>query len=210
MVIDKVHEVQEIGKGNTPCIVAIDKGGSIILGVPHKIRIPQRKTKFKQTYYVTRICPSNFRHINGINQCEVDTILFCEATNNELLKWKLEVATTFYYNQQEILFIPDVFVECKFKDKHWLAFIEYDTGSENHRNKDDFPVLSEKLDNYRKYKMSELWVDKYKYFPMILLVTEDEKRVHWFTSKCRGLGLQGFGIYHNKYTNFLEAVLGMS
>lgn len=210
MVLDKVHEVQEIGKGNTPCIVAIDKGGSIILGVPHKIRIPHRTTKIKQTSYVTRICPSNYKHINGVNQCEVDTILFCEATNNELLKWELEVNITFYYSMEKTILIPDVFVECKFKNINWLAFLEYDTGSENHRNKDDFPVIREKLDKYRKYKLSEIWRDKYKRFPMILLVTEDEKRVQWFTNRCRELGLEGFGVYYKQYVKVLETLSRMS
>lgn len=209
MIFDKIHEVQEIGRGNSPSIVAIDKGGSIILGVPHKRRITHRKTNFKGIDYITRILPSNYKHINGVNQTEVDTILFCERTNNDLITWKHEVATEFVYNREKILFIPDVFVELSFKDRQFLGFIEYDTGSENLRNKNDFPIIYNKLINYKRFKGSQLWVKDYKYFPVIMLVTEDEKRIPYFNSKCKELGLQGVGIYYEKYTMVLERLANM-
>jgi hypothetical protein len=203
MVLDKVHEVQEIGKGNTPSIVAIDKGGSIILGVPHKKRITHKASTVKGITYITRNLPSNYRHINGVNQAEVDTILFCEHTNNDLLQWKLEVATTFHYNGEEKLFIPDAFMELRFGDKQFLAFLEYDTGSENLRKKNDFPIIYEKLQNYRRYKRSKLWIDKYAYFPVLLFVTEDENRIDYFNKKRREFGLEGVGIYYENYTDVL-------
>lgn len=204
MLLDKVHEVQEIGKGNTPSIVAIDKGGSIILGVPHKKRITHRRTKIKETTYITRILPSNYKHINGVNQCEVDTILFCERTNNYLLEWNLEVATTFHYSGEEILFIPDVVMRLGFGDKQFLAFIEYDTGSEDFRRKDSFPTIYNKLRNYRRYKASKLWLDRYEKFPIILFVTEDSKRIPYVNQKCSEFGLRGVGIYYENYVDVLE------
>jgi hypothetical protein len=208
MLLDKVHEVQEIGKGNTPSIVSIDKGGSIILGVPHKKRIAHHTSIVKGIHYITRILPSNYKHINGVNQTEVDTILLCEETNNDILRWELEVATNFKYGGEDILFIPDIFMEIRLKnDRRLLAFIEYDTGSENHRNKTDFPVIYDKLVNYRKYKMSSLWEEHYKYFPMVLLVTEDDKRIPYFNNKCQELELQGMGIYHENYTRVLRRLI---
>lgn len=209
MILDKVHEVQEIGKGNSPSIVSIDRGGSILLGIPHKKRITQKKTTCKGITYVTRTLPSNYKHIHGVNKTEVDTILFCEATNNKINRWKHEVATKFIYNGENILFIPDVLVEIQFDNKIFLGFIEYDTGSEDHRNKKDFPTIYEKLINYRKFKASKLWVNDYKYFPMILLVTEDDKRIPYFNKKCRELGLQGYGVYHENYVSFLTHLANM-
>lgn len=209
MIFDKVHEVQQIGKGNTPCIVSLDRAGSILLGVPHKKRITHRKTTFKGEDYITRILPLNYKHIFGINRTEVETILFCERTDNKILQWKHEVASEFIYGGVKILFIPDVFVELKLKAKQFLAFIEYDTGSENLRSKNDFPIIHEKLKNYKKYKKSNLWVDEYRYFPMILLVTEDDKRIEYFNDKCRELGLQGFGIYYENYTKWLDSLINI-
>jgi hypothetical protein len=203
MILDKVHEVQEIGMGNTPCIVAIDKGGSILLGVPHKYRITHKLSKVKETSYITRILPLNYRHVNGVNQCEVDTILFCEDTNNELLKWEVEVSATFFYNNEKISLITDAFVELKFGARNCLIFLEYDTGSENARRTTDFPIIYNKLVNYRRYFRSSVWQDKYKVFPLLLLVTEDGNRIEYFNKKCKELGLRGYGVYYEKYTNAL-------
>lgn len=209
MILDKVHEVQEIGKGNSPSIVALDKAGSILLGVPHKQRITHVSTKFNNMCYITRFLPSNFKHINGINQLEVDTILFCEDSNNKLIRWKHEIARPFIYNGEEILFIPDVLVELNLKGKQFLGFLEYDTGSENLRHKSEFPIINKKLINYRRYKASNIWVQDYKYFPMILFVTEDDKRIPYFNNKCREYGLQGLGIYSENYTVVLEHLANM-
>lgn len=208
MCLDKIHEVQEIGRGNTPSIVAIDKGGSIMLGVPHKKRITHRISTVKGMRYVSRFLPSNYKHINGVNQIEVETILFCENTNNDLLMWELEVATVFHYNGEEVLFVPDVAVEIAFEGRSFIAFIEYDTGSENHRNKNDFPIIYNKLRNYRRYKASKLWVGKYAYFPIILLITEDERRIPYFNDKCREFGLRGLGVYYKNYTKVLGVLEG--
>lgn len=210
MILDKVHEVQEIGKGNTPCIVAIDKGGSILLGVPHRPRITQKKTNFKGISYVTRYLPINYKHINGINQTEVETILFCDEKGHDLVRWELEVSTIFQYNNEEIKFIPDVFVEIRFGEKNFLSFIEYDTGSEDHRNKNHFPTIYNKLINYNKYKTTKLWEDQYEYFPMILFVTEDSKRIQWFNNHCKEFGLRGLGVYYENYTDVLRRLAEMA
>lgn len=209
MCLDKVHEPQEIGKGNKPSIVGLDKAGSLILGVPHKRRIAHKKSIFKGKEYITRSLPANFKHINGINQLEVDTILYCEESNCILETWKHELGREIYYGTEKILIIPDIYMELLIKDKKLICFIEFDTGSENHRYKSNFPIIHDKIIKYKKYKVSKVWEDNFEYFPMLLLVTEDNKRIPYFNQKCKELGLQGFGVYHKNYTNFLRHLSSM-
>jgi hypothetical protein len=204
MCLDKTHEPQEIGKGSNPSIVSIDKGGSILLGVPHKQRISHIKNTVNGSEYITRKLPANYRHINGVNQLEVETILLCEEACNEIVQWKHEVGKQFYHGEEKIHLIPDVFMEIKLKKKPLLAFIEYDTGSENIRYREP-PIIRDKVMKYRKYKMSKLWVDDgLPYFPVILFVTEDEKRIKFFKEKCRESRLEGYGVYHEKYAKLLR------
>lgn len=207
MIFDKIHEAQKIGKGNSPSIVAVDRGGSLLLGVTHKKRISHSKTTSKGIDYIVRSLPINYKHIFGVNRTEVDTILFCESSGSKMVRWEHEVATEFTFNGEKILFIPDVFVELKLKDKQFLGFIEYDTGSENLRSKTDFPIIHSKLVNYKRFRSSNIWVNDYKYFPMILLVTEDSKRISYFNNKCEELGLQGIGVYYENYPRFLLQLL---
>jgi hypothetical protein len=209
MCLDKVHEVQEIGRGNTPCIVGLDKGGSMLLSVPHKKRISHRKSIVNGNTYITRMLPANFRHINGVNQLEVDTILFCEETENELIGWHHEKPQELHYGQEKVVVIPDVRMELKMREKPFYAFIEYDTGSENRGYKDRFPTIHEKIIKYRKFKASKLWVEEYPYFPMLLLVTEDDKRIPFFNQKCKENKLQGFGVYSESYVKFLKHLANM-
>lgn len=209
MCLDKIHEAQEIGRGNTPCIVGLDKGGSLILNVPHKRRISHKKSFVNGRLYITRTLPANFRHINGVNQLEVDTILFCEGTENELIGWHHEKPQELYYGQEKVVVIPDVRMALKMRQKPFYAFIEYDTGSENRGYKDRFPTIYEKILKYRKYKASNLWTEEYPYFPMLLLVTEDDKRISYFNQKCKENNLQGFGIYSDNYISFLKHLSNM-
>lgn len=207
MCLDKVHEAQDIGRGNTPCIVGLDKGGSILLNVPHKKRISHHKSIVNGNIYITRSLPANYRHINGVNQLEVETILFCEETNSELKGWYHEKPQELYYGQERIVVIPDIRMELKFNtepSKSFYAFIEFDTGSENRGYKNRFPIIHDKIIKYRKYKFSKLWMEEYPYFPMILFVTEDDKRIDFFNRKCKENKLQGFGIYYENYTKFLR------
>lgn len=204
MLIDKIQEPQKFGQGNTPLIVAIDKGGSIVLEVPHKKRITHQKSIVKGIPYVSRNLPSNYRHINGVNQCEVDTILFCERTNNSINQWKHEVATEFMHNGEKILFIPDVFLDIEINGKSLPIFIEYDTGSENPRRTTNIPVIYNKILNYRRYKVSKLWEDKYRIFPALLFIVENEERIPYINSKCAENGIEGRGIYYKNFSKVLE------
>jgi hypothetical protein len=204
MCLDKAHEKQEIMKGNAPCTVALDKGGSILLGVPHKPRITHERINIKGTEYLFRKLPSNYRHINGVNQCEVDTILFCDNNEAELIQWVLEKPLEFHSHQEKTVIIPDVFLEVNMKTKPLFAYLEYDTGSENARFRDSFPIINSKLVNYKKYKASKLWKDYAPYFPIILLVTEDRNRIDYFKVKCKEYGLQGYGVYYESYDKFLR------
>lgn len=209
MIFDKVHEPQKIGEGNTPCIVALDRGGSLLLSVKHKARIIQSKSSRNGQDYITRRLPANYRHVNGVNQMEVDTILFSESTGHDILSWKIEPSTSFIWNNEKQLFIPDVLFEMQIKHKKLIVFLEYDTGKEDLRNKKDFPTIHEKLKEYRKYKLSDLWKEELAYFPLILFVTEDMERVKWITAKCKELNLKGYGVYHENYTDVLERLANM-
>ncbi|WOF32856.1 replication-relaxation family protein (plasmid) [Bacillus subtilis] len=207
MCLDKTHEAQEIGKGNTPSIVALDKGGSIYLNVPHKRRISHKKSIVNGKEYISRSLPANFRHINGVNQLEVDTILLSEKIEAEILEWTHEKPQEFHYGQEKVVVIPDVGMKLKFNTEHskpLYAFIEYDTGSENMRYKSSFPTILEKVVKYRKLKSSKVWEKDYDYFPIVLLVTEDDKRITYFNDKCRENGLRGFGVYHENYSSFIK------
>jgi predicted HTH transcriptional regulator len=199
MCIDKVHETRELGKGgNNPCTVALDRGGSVILGISHKRRILHRK----EGGYLRRVLPTNFRHINGVNQLEVETIILLEEIGGEILEWTHEKPQELHYSQEKVVVIPDVRVELKLREKPFYAFIEYDTGSEDRRNTTDFPTIREKLLKYKRYKMSKLWDTPY--FPVMLFVTEDDKRIPYVNKKLKELGLEGWGIYHENYTEFME------
>lgn len=211
-ILDKVHEVQKIGRGNTPSIVAIDKGGSMLLGVPHKPRITQKKSIIKGIPYITRILPSNFRHIHGVNQTEVKTILFCEETGNSILMWKHEVATNFFYNGENILFIPDVLYILEINGKTFPIFLEFDTGSEGIRQKEP-KVILDKIVKYRKYKSSKLWLDEdwqnllhKPLFPLLLFVTEDHRRIPFFNKKSKENGVWAYGVYHDNYYEFMKKI----
>jgi hypothetical protein len=210
MCLDKIHEKGEIGKGNYPCTVALDKAGSILLEVPHKRRIIHKVTKYNNEIYITRTLPSNYRHINGINKLETDTILICDNMGYTIEKWKHEVPKEFYYGDDKVALIPDVTVEISRNDKSpFLGFIEFDTGSENLRYKTNFPIIYDKVVKYKKYKSSMLWEDEFEYFPILLFVTEDGKRIPYFNQKCKEFGVRGLGVYHDNYTKFMYKLLSM-
>ncbi|MFQ3543621.1 replication-relaxation family protein [Halobacillus rhizosphaerae] len=205
MCLDKIHEAQELGRGNTPCLVALDKGGSLLLGVPHKRRISHKVRHSKGGEdYVYRSLPINFRHINGVNKTEVETILFCDSLNYQLVQWVHEMKIVFHYAGEKITLIPDILMELDIKGKKFLAFIEYDTGSENYRYSSQFPVIRDKIIKYKKCMLSDTLKKDYNYFPMLLLVTEDGKRINYFNEKCQEMGIKGFGVFHENYQDFLR------
>ena len=209
MCLDKVHEKQELGKGNTPSILALERGGSILLNIPHKRRIPQKKMLVNGEIKIERHVPLIYRHTNGINQMEVETILLCEKYGYEIKIWEHEKSAIFKYNNEDIVFIPDVFVRLRIGEKEVDLFLEYDTGQENIRNKNNFPVIYDKIIRYKKYKKSMLWQNHSEKFPIVLLVTEDSHRIMHFNKNCKKHGVQGFGVYHENYTNFLEHLAKM-
>ncbi|AYP68231.1 replication initiation by nicking [Bacillus phage vB_BcoS-136] len=211
MCLDKVHEEQKVGKGNTPCIVSLDRGGSLLLNVPHKKRISHEKKTIKGIDYIFRHLPTNFRHINGVNQLEVDTILFCEETGSEMLEWVHEKPVKMVYRGETKTLIPDISMCLRFNtepSKPFYAFLEFDTGSENIRYKEP-PIIRDKIIKYKIYKLSKLWTDYYPYFPTLLFVTEDEGRINFFNNKCKENGIAGVGIYHENYTKALHKIATM-
>jgi hypothetical protein len=207
MCLDKIHEKGELGKGNYPCTVALDRAGSILLGLPHKRRIIHNVNKYNGEIYITRSLPSNYRHINGINLLETQTIMICDDIGYSIEKWNLEVPREFHYANEEILLKPDITLEISNGNKSFLGFIEFDTGSENLRYKTNFPIIHDKIVKYKKYKMSTLWEDEFDYFPLLLLVTEDDKRIPYFNEKCKEIGIRGIGVYYENYTKFMYRLL---
>lgn len=213
MIFDKVHEQQELGKGSNPAILALDKAGSLILGKPHKRRIIHKRTTMKGQYYVRRNLPSSFKHINGINQVEVETISFCEQCGYEISMWQLEQPKVFSYNEERIALIPDVLVILKIGEKYLAVFIEYDTGSEGLREKEP-RIIREKIVKYKRYKSSSLWKDEewQKYFsqhmfPLLLFVTEDEKRIEFVNRLTKEMGVKGLALYHENYVSVLKKLI---
>jgi hypothetical protein len=209
MCLDKVHEEQDLGRGNLPAIVALDKGGSIFLNIPHKRRISQERKIINNETYIFRSLPVYYRHVNGINQMEVDTILFCEDNNYQILEWKHEHPLNFHYGSERIGLVPDIYMSIKIGKKKLFAFIEYDTGSENHRYKSEFPVLRDKIVKYKKYYGTDLWKEYATYYPVIIFVTEDPKRIPYINTKCKEMKLRGVGAEPDTYTNVLERLASL-
>src|SRR5690606_31610942 len=87
MCIDKAHENQLLGEGNTPAIVSLDKAGSMLLGMKHKPRIRRDKKIVNGRSYFVRKLPINYRHINGVNRLEVETILTLDELGGEITQW---------------------------------------------------------------------------------------------------------------------------
>lgn len=209
LIFDKTHEAQIYGRGNTPSIIALDRGGSLLLNVQHKRRIPYNKYIVNDKTFYRKKLPANYRHINGINQLEVDTILLCEETGNQILGWHHESPQELHFGGERIILIPDIGLHLKLKEKPFYAFVEYDTGSENRGYKDRFPIIHDKIIKYRKFKASKLWIETYPYFPMLLFVTEDERRIDFFNNECEANKLQGFGIYYKNYSKWLRHLFNM-
>jgi len=171
MCIDKTHEKQSLGEGNTPAILSVDKAGSIILGVKHKPRIKKVKKTVNDWHYFIRQLPINYRHINGINRLEVETILTLNEIGGEIIEWVHERPYELHYGQERLTVIPDVVAKLKFNTEHpkeFYAYIEFDTGSENVGYKEP-PIIRDKIIKYKKYKLSKLWEGEYPHFPIILL-----------------------------------------
>ena len=213
MVLDKVHEVQIIGKGSNPSIVAVDKAGAILLGKQFKRRIIHNKNNFKGIELINRRLPANYRHINGVNEIEVKTILLCDELDYEIILWELEKPRTFLHNEIEITLIPDVLMIIKLDDVHLVLFIEYDTGSEGLREKEP-KIIEDKIIKYKRYKASLLWEQeqwqryfKTSIFPIVLFVTEDEKRISFVNRKSKELGVQFLAVYNDNYIIVLQELI---
>ena len=213
MILDKAHEKQDIGKGNNPAFVSVDKAASLILGVPHKRRIIHRVSKHKGNEYIVRSLPSNVQHINGVNKLEVETILLCDEKRYEILDWQLEKPKTFNYSDEKVVLIPDVLMLLDIEGKRLAAFIEFDTGSEGLREKNP-QVLSDKLIKYKRYKSSQLWTEEkwqeyfeVKIFPLLLFVTLDEKRIDFWNRKSKELGVKSVAMYIDKYVDVLKKLI---
>lgn len=214
-IIDKVHESMDIGKGNSPAIIAIDKCGSIILGVTHRKRIIHKYSEHGGKLYLKRELPINHRHINCVNKLEVETILLCEKHGYEILEWQLEKANSFTYMNEANILIPDVLLVIRAHDEKLPIYIEYDTGTEGIREKEP-RAIKDKILKYKRFKLSNIWVNQEwqihfdsPVFPLVLFVTEDEKRIDFFKRKSNEHSVKSLSIYHDKYSNVLKELIRM-
>lgn len=211
MCIDKVHEKQAMGEGNSPAIISLDRAGSLMLDIPYKQRIKKNRKTIKGKEFIFRSLPLNYRHVNGVNKLEVETILLLEESGGEIVTWDLENPINIYHNGDKLDLIPDVLTQIRFHKKQknpFYAYIEFDTGSENIRYKSP-PIIRDKVIKYKKYKTSKLWEDKFEYFPLLMLVTEDDSRVDFFNRKCKESNIDGLGVYYKNYTQVLNKMTTM-
>lgn len=214
LCIDKVHEEAEFMSGNLPAVLALDKAGAIVLGLDKRFR---RRIKHTHKFignekYVFRELPNNYPHIHGVNDLEVRTKLFCEEFGLQIVKWDLEEknAKIIMFNERFSI-IPDVFMMLRINNKPFSSFIEYDTGMEDHRYKDEFPTIRDKLEKYQKYKLSGSWKSekwaKFSGFPLLLFVTEDNSRVSYVNDKGGKLGLRVVALHTGQYEETLKSIL---
>lgn len=214
MCIDKVHEVPEFQSGNLPAVLALDRAGAIVIGLDKKFR-----RRIKHTFklvngekYVFRELPNNYPHIHGINDLEVRTILLSEELGFKISRWDLEEknAKSIMFNEKFTI-IPDVFMILRIGKKPLSAFIEYDTGMEDHRYKDKYPTIREKLEKYYKYKQSGSWKSekwaKHTGFPLLLFITEDNGRISFVNDKGKALGLKILAFHMSEYEKELKLIL---
>lgn len=214
MCLDKVHEEQEYMKGNKPCILSVDRAGCIILDKPFNRRFEIEKRFINNKELILRKLPSYYNHVHGVNQLEIATLEFCLENNFEIIIWNLEEDNLkeFEYNKEKIILKPDIFVILNI-GKPLIYFIEYDTGSENRGYKNNFPTILDKLEKYQKYKSINLWqvewwAKKIKTnFPLLLFVTEDEKRVEYIKQKGKTLGLKVDCVLSNEYKERIREFL---
>lgn len=210
--VDKVHEEPEFQKGNLPAVFALDRAGAILLKQDKKF-----KRRIKQIYkfgngekYPFRELPNNYPHIHGVNELEVQTILLGEEMGFEKWKWELEEknAKIFMYNKRYVL-IPDVFMILKIGKVPFIAYIEYDTGTEDLRYKDKYPTIREKLEKYMFYKLTKSWKEegwaKHSEFPILFFIVEDKKRIKYINQKGKALGLNVKAMHSSDYKKNLKA-----
>lgn len=212
-VIDKVHESADIGKGNTPAIISIDKCGSMILGKPHKRRIIHRFSEHNGKTYVKRELPINHRHVNCINRLEVETILLCEEYECEIVDWQLEKPNSFIYGNENNTLIPDVLLILRVGNKKIPIYIEYDTGTEGIREKEP-KAIKDKILKYKRFKSSKIWITQdwqshfeQPLFPIVLFITEDEKRIDFFKRKSNEYNVKSLSMYYDKYSSVMRGFI---
>lgn len=214
MCIDKVHEESKFMAGNSPAIVSIDRAGAFILDVSFHRRIQQEKKMINGELYIFRSVPTTFLHQHGINRLEVETIELCEELGYELKWWRLDKDNIYKFKYiEEYTLIPDILLGIYFNGKSFLAYIEYDTGYENYRSRNSFPVILDKLKKYQAYKASMAWISEGWYgklattFPILLFVTEDSHRIEFVNTTSLKLGLKVVAMLTEDYKTNLKGLL---
>lgn len=216
MCIDKYHEEMEYMAGDSPAIIALDRAGTILLSrylnkdLRHSKKIDHIKKIYgNKTYYIRKLAVP-FAHIHGVNQLEFETINLCEEIGANLLVWNLEYENYRKYGaDQEAGIKPDVFMIIRVDNKPFVAYIEYDNGTEDKHQTKSIPYLTDKLKKYRMYMLSkewgrENWFDLYPHFPPIIFVVQTKQRVGVLEEKAKELKLNLIAITKDNYQHMLR------
>jgi hypothetical protein len=205
--LDKCHEEMEYGTGNAPAIYSLDRAGAILLDVPFKPRFVKRENVKNHNLFT--VLPSNWKHIQKVNELEIITLKKCFEVGAELIRWDLEEVNRVVIptNKGNVTLISDVITLINNKNKPMLYFVEFDTGNEDFRYATQFPTLKEKIEKYHTYKISGLWKDKWFArigFPTIVFVTLDRKRIKYLQSLFSKLQLSAYVLEFEQYEKWLS------
>lgn len=179
--IDRTFPQVAPGTGSSQAIVALDRAGAIMVGMPFK-RVIRHQRDIKGN--IQRILPLDYRHTLAIHDFEISLLQHCFATGTELLRWRIEHENQrrFMFGQEYVI-RPDGFGIVRLPNGKGKAFLfEYDTGTEDQRCRTTFKRLTAKLKAYAAYRDSGVWLQEdwgrmLKEFPPLIFLTEDKKRI---------------------------------
>lgn len=182
MCINKAYPPKIYGEGNNQAVLSLDKVGASLINVPYR---PIIKSTTDKLGYIQKELPKQYKHTLGINDFECKVVEFCNQHNMELLRWRIahQNKKCFALGNKTMTIIPDGFGVVKLNiDTIISFFLEYDTGTEDIRNKHSFKRIKNKLYTYVLYYASKEWLKEdwalfNPTFPYVFFITEDDKRI---------------------------------
>lgn len=185
--IHKLHEVYLIDKAikkpviqwdgtvKKTTVIALGEIGSAFVGwSQHKKRILYQDGD--------TILPKTAHHVIRVHDMEIQTRELLKSMGVEVKGWAYECGNRIVQHGNGLN--PDAFCMMydHFNNKHYTAFLEYDTGKDDFERRKKFPNLTNKIDRYKQIKDWNGWYSKAistaseNKFPHIFFVTEDPKR----------------------------------
>lgn len=128
------------------------------------------------------ILPKTTHHVIRIHDMEIQTRELLKSMGVEVKAWAYECGNRMVQHNNGLN--PDAFCMMydQFNNKHYTAFLEYDTGKDDFERRKKFPNLEKKIDRYKETKEWNGWYAKAisgaseNKFPHIFFVTEEPKR----------------------------------